>query len=446
MTASAYVEPKEAGIKVFFEVIDPDDPVDQANGSYREDRTPTTAFLALGDAAGVNTDANDNRDPGKSMWGGTVGKYNALQGALSARSAVTQLKTIAGIERAVAEVVLTITNKYAGDNYRVRATCIDPEGKPFNDGSGVTADSSADAEIPPASIGETGALVAWKRVYYETDKMFRVGRDLSADSGADQADKKVIHVATATLNLAAGDTVQIFDTDDQLALFGETGTVAAVTATTITLTADMTGDYNVAPEDKHAHVGKLTDATDAGFVAFYVANTTAIDSLFGADGACVETISRSEGSGVTPFASGLTVNTVEKTYSDRWFHIPTTDSRENYFHLMGAHSASDGATGGTVVPNHPTNACFTYVHQLETDFPTATSADLSNGTTSHEFTHQFDDAPAPPANHHTAATDDPGIVPTTGGDCVMWSGRPRAQTPKWGLLHVYTVRDEDDAQ
>lgn len=198
-------------------MIDPDDPVDNNNSAYKEDITPLTPFGTTDAMGAVDSNPNDNRDPAtgpsKSMLGGTLAKYNDYQGMLSARSATTVVRTIAGVQRAVAEVVLTFTDRYAGDNYIVRATCVDAQNKPFNDDSGVTADPTADAGIPAIHIKETALLTAWKRVYIETDKMFRVGADLTQDAPAMQ---NVVFCATAGLNLAVNDFVQILDMDNQV--------------------------------------------------------------------------------------------------------------------------------------------------------------------------------------------------------------------------------------
>jgi len=69
-----------------------------------------------------------------------------------------------------AKVILHITGRYAGDNYRVKAS--------------LTATPSPDA-TPLAEEEATTLLTAWKRVYVEVDKMFRAGSDLARASGSD---------------------------------------------------------------------------------------------------------------------------------------------------------------------------------------------------------------------------------------------------------------------
>lgn len=426
---SAYVEPKKAGTTIYFEVIDPDDPVDNANAAYKEDETPTTPLVAAGDIKGaVDSNPNDNRDPNRSMFGGTLAKYNAFQGLLSARSDVTVLRTINGTERAVAEVTLTITNRYAGDNYIVRATCIDPEGKPFNDNSGVTADPNADADIDEGSIKATSLLTAWKRVYVEVDKMFRVGADLTADSGADQANKKEIHVNTGGLNLASGDKVQVFDRDDQESPFGEVGVVDSVAANKIVLVDNLTGDYETS---KSAHVGKLSDDDDADFKPFYEADVSEVRDMW--KHAFVDVTFPEKGAGVYPHRPNDALNA-----HIAWFHLGLTGDRRNYFHLVGAHKNGNRLGEAQSEPN---NKCVVFIQHIEDVIDEDERAQTIKAVTVHELTHQFDDDPALPGGEHHFPPED-GIVPMANGYCVM-DGEYHLPS-RWCIYHVYSVRDEKD--
>lgn len=65
----------------------------------------------------------------------------------------------------IVETELIITDRYAGDNYRVEASA-DPS---FGCGAG---------------CARTGVITAWKRVYVEKDEMFREGSTLAADAPA----------------------------------------------------------------------------------------------------------------------------------------------------------------------------------------------------------------------------------------------------------------------
>jgi hypothetical protein len=175
---TAKVQNATKGQKVYFEVIDPDD------ASPYE----------------VDNNGNDNRDTGKS---GSQG-YVALQnGCLSSREvAVSSVNT-----QQVAEVTTTlrITNRYAGDNYQVRATCHKPADltKPFdeqpNDWNGVYKTS--------------GLLVAWKRVYLEKSYMYVKGATIKTQFTPDADSDSDTLTVDNTTDFHQGDVVVIWNRD-----------------------------------------------------------------------------------------------------------------------------------------------------------------------------------------------------------------------------------------
>jgi hypothetical protein len=448
---SAYLQEKKAGVRVYFEVIDPDDPVDQGNPSYVEDLTPLTEFL-VGDEAAVNQDPNDNRDPERSMFVGSIGAYHSFQTQMQSGSADTVIATINGVERAVAEVYLTITSRYAGDNYIVRATCIDPDDKPFNDKSGVT-DGSANAQIPESEIRQTALLTAWKRMYVEVDKMFRNGTDLTDTSGSGQPDAGQIHVPTGSglgqLDVAVGDTVQIFDTAavNQVAPYGEIRTVTAVSATDITVDADLIRDYTV---ERNAHVGKLTDMSNPAYAAFYEVDTSAIVDLWAT--AFVEVFFNAAAQGgVVPFTPDIAEDDLE-AFAALWFyHEGSTDDSgnsdmRNYYHIIGAHAitSNSGATyyGYSVSSLHWGYTC---VQTIISDYAAGDAQKVIVSVTTHEFTHMFDKAPVPAKMtdfHHVGADAQAGVVPSATYFCTMNKVRDLTLPVRWCLFHVYANRDQ----
>lgn len=151
-----------------------------------------------------------------------------------------------------------------------------------------------------------------------------------------------------------------------------------------------------------------------------------------------------------PLQTALVVNTGEKAYSDDWFF---NINKSNYFHMIGAHSASDGAIGGTPVPNIPARACFVYVQAIE-DSPTWTTdaqrALVNRDAAAHEFTHQFDDAPVPPGlvnKHHPIGDHKDGVAPVANFNCVMNEpGRDRTRPVRWCIYHLYATRDQKEPQ
>jgi hypothetical protein len=106
---------------------------------------PATVYLQL----------VDPKDPSYYASGST-GDNAGGPGSLSSTSA--------SVVNGKASVDLIITDRYAGDNYRV---LISTQNSPFKE----------QARSP--------IITAWKRIYIEKDKMYKVGQFLSADSGKD---------------------------------------------------------------------------------------------------------------------------------------------------------------------------------------------------------------------------------------------------------------------
>ena len=128
----AYLPLDKQGSVVYFETVDPD--LDDLS-SYRDSDDGATA-------SDDNPNTGDNLDLG----------VNA--GILSANQVqADQTEMVNNVEKAFAEVTLTITGNYSGDNYQVRASC----------------NENFDTYV------ETAILVAWKRMYLENDNMYKNG-------------------------------------------------------------------------------------------------------------------------------------------------------------------------------------------------------------------------------------------------------------------------------
>lgn len=154
ITITAHLTPALEAINkpVYFRVVDPDDA-----SSYEP-----------------NTDGNDNA-------GGA--------GILSAQQVTAVAATINGQAVAAAEVTLTITNQYSGDNYRVEA--------------------SLDENFTTC-LQQTVDMVAWKRCYLEVDYMYKYGATiLQSYATAPTTDgENVLVDNTADFNV--GDQVTFF--------------------------------------------------------------------------------------------------------------------------------------------------------------------------------------------------------------------------------------------
>jgi hypothetical protein len=112
-----------------------------------------------------------------------------------------------------AQVDLTVTSRYAGDNYKVYAHT-----------------SPLQPTSPPGQgIPSTGLLVAWKRVYVEYDRMFRAGADVLSHSNTtvNGVNVTVLDVTDIT-PFQPGETVMVFDNANET---GETAVVAGTSNT-----------------------------------------------------------------------------------------------------------------------------------------------------------------------------------------------------------------------
>ena len=233
VTITAHLPKFCAGKAVYFRVVTPDP----------DDLSPYEP----------DTNGGDNRDT-------TVGA-----GALSAGSDTAALITINGEEVAAAEVELTITDQYAGDNYQVEYSL-----------------ESDFAHI----FDRTVVMVAWKRIYIEEDRMYRKGADLASDFSPDtNALPDSVTVVSRSygggLDLSIGDEVLVFDADCPE---GEEATVTNIVDTTLYLDVDLTNAYDAGygTGDKGAAVA-VPDVNGDEVVDVFDANTAFLTNAYGSD-------------------------------------------------------------------------------------------------------------------------------------------------------------------
>jgi hypothetical protein len=130
-----------AGKQVYFRVTDPEDPASYVHADKKhtgDNRDPLDAAF------------KDMKTPKPVPGGGPAG-------TVSPASAVSD-------STGTVRTMLRITSRYAGDNYRVIAST-DPAFPCAND----------------ASCAQSGELVAWKRIYLETNRMYKKGGLLADD-------------------------------------------------------------------------------------------------------------------------------------------------------------------------------------------------------------------------------------------------------------------------
>lgn len=445
VTISAYITPKVAGVTVYFEVIDPDDA-----SPYNEDTTPSTVYDFKVtpdhniDGAGPllpntqpDANPNDNRDRRFTMVGGFFRQYKFMQQSslIFIRSAKTQLKTIDGKMKAVAEVDLKITKRFSGDNYIVRATCINPNGKPFNKKSGVSDlddNPDAGADIPDDRIKSTSLLTAWKRIYVEQDTMYRVGSFITA-LGANVGDTK-IEVASIGV-FGVGDNVRVFDADSRE---GALLTINGIDLNNneLTLSGPLTSTSSFA---MNGYVGKETgtDATD-----FFLPDTSKLTETF--DDAYIEFTFPPEGATGVPRVRAQTRLRRDAlgtgNFSKRWFNNRV---KRNYLHLVGAETLAESATtfGSSSFRN---NYTYIFVGSIERFFaPTPLAIPIViREVTNHEFVHHWEISFKDSGHDNERAWDNKD-------QCLMDIEFPPIQNIKndkheLGTDHLYRLRDSVD--
>ena len=331
VVVTAHLPPGMAGTSVYFRVVDPD-PDDLS--SYETD-----------------TVTGDNHDPG------------APAGTLSAANAVAELKTINGWQVAAAEVTLTVTARYAGDNYQVHCS-LDPTWATTND--------------------STCVLVAWKRIYVEEDQMYKVGSDLNADFAPDAntAPDNVTVVDASVFSVT--DNVRIFDADNPA---GETAQITNIVGNTLHLDVDLTNSYNAGygAADKGAAVAKPGDGILDANVTGQVGDAYG-DGTDGTDGGCfVEVMILADGGNRVPYRETFGSAAARVSFRNVWFD---NKGSLNYIYVCGAdyHNVVGDNTYG--VASSGNNYIYVYLGEIGDDYG-ANAGKANPDTTAHEIGHQF---------------------------------------------------------
>lgn len=409
----ASISPAIAGKAVYLRVYDPDD-----LSSYETD--------SVGD---------DNHDP--AMPRGDLHAapgYSAVAGSAVADSNGNTIEIAVSTDAGgFADVDLTITNRYAGDNYSVAA---------------------AFAASPPATGKASGLLVAWKRVYVELDSMWKFGKDLTADFVPDAEAPGVpatadVLMLTDTADLQVGQVVTLFDAADPV---GQNLSITALTSNSITV-VDATdpskdvshgyragyprsvglgaaiarpsdGYYDLAPQlfgrTPNAY-GAVADGSDGGtFVEF-------------------ERYAPAGGSGESkvPFRAEFVSILNIYPFDDVWFD---NANKSSVIHVVACSHlvAGDQTLGGA---DSDSNFQYIFMDEILHEFPSA-AATVDADTSAHEFGHQF-------KLSLTDGSHPAGVLEHSGNDfCVMSYQRSRTDaTTEFCLAspnHLTGVRDAID--
>ena len=348
---AARVHPARAGVTIWFDVEDP----------------PDTAPYEVGSPPGDNITGESGSLPGPSAVTNAAG---------------------------VATTVLTVTDRYAGNNYRVRARLA--SGGPV--------------------VAKTGVITAWKRLFVEKDKMFRAaGQYLTANAAAGAT----VLAVSSTARFSAGDVVDVFDAVNDLPEVRQIA-VGGVGPASITLTSALSQSH---PTSDSAYVGREVDG-------FYDADLSYVYAAF--DDAFVEVVTRPDGAHPVPYKpeSELETEAHQSAFSATWFRNgKVARDGTNYLHVIGCETIISGMPptnaffGLSFAPN---NWILVAVQRIEAFYPGNPTAikNAIRGTGEHEVGHhlaQGDHMVGEPG--HPAWCNPPGLCP--GQLCLMHPDRSR---------------------
>jgi hypothetical protein len=338
-----------AGLPVYFRLVDPKD---------------TAPYASTG--------SGDNK-------GGT--------GTLSASTATSDAS-------GKVSVVLTITDTFAGDNYRIEAS--------------LTPEPNFKAQ------GKSATFTAWKRAYVEYDRMYKVGEFMNQTSGAGQADPAKVFVLTpATFTM--GDTVHVLSGETPDTAAGEIRTVASVAADHVVLDAPLTRTYSYLGPDPPG------DANPFSFIA------KVSGGVYDDIGASVANLAQAFDD---PFTEWLFVD--GGSFLPAWTVIDQTDinprsfffflnrqspasptPKPNHVQLVAAGATNPPVNGLTGGQNPATNWSWVLKDTSTANCVGCSAAQLLNfitDVTVHELAHQWNvNRPQDPGGHDSEnAWDDPG--------------------------------------
>jgi len=371
ITITAEVKPPYHGISVNFRVLDPPDPSGYVTGAD-----------------------GDNRD-------------SVNKGSFSRNSHVDVTSAVTN-SNGIARVTLYTTERYAGDNYRVKAWI---------------------GEEEDAYPVFSGIITAWKRIYLEEDRMCRRGGVLYDSygatgkcGGADQPECcgtdpqlpcnqiKVYDWTTDTIS--SGNSIKIFDeTKPFESSTSEIRTIQSLTdngdgTKTITLDKDLSHSYYASSRSGSPAMPTFTNGHSGGIClaetydsSFFNADTSRLnrpDMTGPFDDAFVSFATIPDGSGVVPYLPGEffagSNNHSKFNFSRIWFKnfqssgsgTPPTPAKRNILHIVGATEWSDYL--GYAWQGY--DLTYIMVKRIE-DIFSSNALVVNRDTTAHEMGHQF---------------------------------------------------------
>jgi hypothetical protein len=343
---TATIDPVFQDQEIYFRTYDPDD-----SSSYETD-----------------TNANDNHDPGMPRGNLKVAPGYTMIAGSEIKDANDNTVEV-GVRTdgsGTAVVVLTVTDRYAGDNYQVYAA-----GHPG-------------PKSGQAATTLTSYLVAWKRIYVEEDMMYKVGSDLVDDFRHDTNSLPDTVEVQDVSQFQVGNQIVVFDATNP---GGEPTAIDGIDSVgnLLALHDDLQNDYDAGYPGQGAAVARPADGVyDADLVGRFT-DAYGLGTIGKDGGSFVEMTILPSGGTATPFEGTFPNDPAIVRYSDVWFE---NRNKQNYFQVIGASNygaLGDQVFGGTASSK---NFCIIFVGEVDFQFqvdPLAANADV----TVHEIGHQF---------------------------------------------------------
>lgn len=396
--------------------------------------------------------------------------------------------TLSGWRVYTVKAVLEITSHCGGDNYQILASF-----------SQKLDNNLLDANQNPKTVRihhhdsyvwdcqPSGTMCAWKRCYLEMDKMFRNGRSLKFDMDNGNLTQIILRkkdAADPVAEIAAGDRIMVFDTDNDDAHPGEIAEIISVTQgddyTAINIDKNLeAGNQNQGLQkaymvNKLASIGVLVNCDANGQFnegqTYFLANLELLKKAY--DPAFIELNALPDGVGPIPFeykvgytgqpfSFSLHLLALQMT-SQPWFKNKDlridddiTDppartgnavatGKENYFHIVAASTSAQPDSASPGISNYKANYVFLFVWTMEAiaEAEQKSAETFIGEVLCHEIGHQFHNM----NNPDTATCDQPSAI-NKDKFCIMNDSEEEGNDPFDGevsfcLQHMLTGRGQ----
>lgn len=371
-----------AGTKVLTHLYNPNDTY--PNGQVQDAQMPLTIRARRADP-GTTIYLQVTDPPDSSQYGGphTPDDNVDVSGTVGTIAGSKQVTMTLPPSGQSTTLTLQATDYAAGDNYRVKGS-IDPQL--------LTNPSFQCSDCP-----DTGVITAWKRVYLETDKMFRKGTFVTQDALAGDTQ---VHVADLTNFVAPkgktpGSSVVLVHAPTLgkgPVYYEPSGSEPPLTVAKIdkkklllTISRPLARTYHATDDPtKPWRADGVGVVSGIPSVDFFTPNTSLTTALYASSFIEIVPSSTSD-PGYVPYSANLTnpqaTDLIEAGW--RWCRAYGQPNR-----LCVIGGAKSGTNPGVRVKGEPVS--WTWVSQIESLVASSNAPTLNAESTAHEFTHAWD--------------------------------------------------------